>query len=141
MADLDYDLDQLLRNERTITPFIGVGSAARCFPDVPRQGTPLPFVVREEIGGGEQVEHLTGVTDLCQTGMSLWSYGATRKQANELGEAVRERLQRKREIWGSTRIVETGVIGNRDCGVDLPQDGSDTKRYWTRYQFYIWHRK
>lgn len=138
MADFVDSFETWLRSRPRITDLVGENAAARIYPDVPKQGIQLPFVVYDETGG-ESDEHLTGGSGIVRAMLNVWTFGDTRRKANELAEIIKEDLRPFRGMMFGTNVNEVSCSSHRSSGVDLPQDGSDAKRYWTRRVFDIWH--
>ena len=138
MADFVDSLESWFRSRPRITDLVGANNAARIYPDVPKQGMPLPFLVYDE-SGGESIEHLTNGAGLVRGMVNVWAFGETRRKANELAEIVKEELRPYKGAMFGSLVAEVSCAQHRDSGVDLPQDNSDTKRYWTRRVFDIWH--
>lgn len=140
MADFVDSFETWMRSRTRITDLVGTNAATRIYPDVPKQGVSLPFLVYTE-SGGESAEHLGGGAGLCHAVMQVWSFGETRRKANELAEIVKEELRPFRGMMFGTHVSEVSCSQHRDSGVDLPQDNSDAKRYWTRRTFDVWHQE
>lgn len=140
MADFYDEMVTFLKTKATITALVGSGTAARIFPDDLKQGTSLPALTIGEVGG-DQERSLTGPVTPVHAIVEVFAYGATRAAANNLSEAVRVAISGsdQRQNWGSTHVAEVTVSNYRETGIDEPQDGSDSKRYWTRMIYDIWH--
>jgi len=140
MADFCDEFVTHLKTKATVIALVGSGSSARMYPDDLKQGATLPALTYGEIGGDFE-RHLRGPIGLRKAVVEVYAYGATRAAANELAEAVRVAITGtdQRGNYGSTHVAEVTVSYARVTGIDEPQDASDTKRYWTRYVYDIWH--
>ena len=138
MADFVDSFENWLRSRPRITDLVGANTSARIYPDAPKEGIALPFIVYDE-SGGESIEHLAGGAGMCHAVIQVWTFGATRRKANELAEIVKEEIRPYRGMMLGTHVSEVSCSQHRDSGVDLTQDNSDTKRYWTRRTYDIWH--
>lgn len=140
MTDFSTDFENQLRSLSRITDLIGSGNECRLYPDVPRQGITLPFLVYAEVGG-ESEEYLNGngAAGLARAVVHLWAFGATRQSANELSEIARiELLAQQDKRWNSSYITEIRVLSHRYYGVDSPLDRQYAPRYWVRRPYDIW---
>lgn len=144
MADFCTDFETGLKSDSATTALIGSGTAARLYPDEEKQGAALPHAVYAEVGG-ESVGHLRGRGGLCLAVIGVYAYGATRLAANELAETIKVFLCPKdlpsRRTFGNTHISSITCASHRVCGVDRPQDNSDTRKYWTYRVYDIWHQE
>lgn len=140
MADFCDEFVTQLKTKATITALVGSGTSARIYPDDLKQGATLPALTYGEIGGDFE-RHLKGPIGLRKAMVEVYAYGSTRSAANELAEVVRIALTGtdQRTTYGSTHVAEVTVSFARVTGIDEPADSSDSKRYWTRYVYDIWH--
>ncbi len=138
MADFCDDLENWFRSRTRITDLVGEGAACRVFPDALKQGCSLPAIHYNE-AGGDSIEHLGGGAGFARTVLHVYSYGATRRAANQLAEIVKEEMRPYRGMMGSRFVSGVNCSSHRDTGIDQPQDNSDAKRYWTRRIYDVWH--
>jgi hypothetical protein len=121
-----------------ITSLVGTTTSARIFPDIAKQGTASPFIVYEEAQGSESYRDLTATTNKQGTVLHVYCYAVTRSGANALADAVRTGTENYRGTMGTATVNDSRLVGF-DSGVDVSQDGSDQRRYWTRLIFEIVH--
>ncbi len=98
----------------------------RVLPDFAPEGTALPFIVYQAVGG-EPVNYLTGEQpdkQRVRVQVSAWS-GASRIAASELGQQVEEAIRAAANLQPE---VATGRLATYD---------EDTKCRGTRQDFYI----
>lgn len=141
MAFLDAKTGDLITYWKTqsgITSIVGSGSSARIYPELAREPADKPFVVFSSATGGVSPRNLSGGCPVRFAEVNVWAYGATKAAADALAEAVRQATENYRGTMG-TAFVYDAAAGAPDSGVDLPQDASDAKRYWTRIPFTIVH--
>jgi hypothetical protein len=140
MADFADDFVTHLKTKAAITSLVGSGDAARIYPDDLKQGAAMPALVYAEVGG-DHFPYLLGAVNVRHCLMEILAFGSTRSSANNLAETVRTSIAvgNTDATYGTTHVTEVQISAARDYGVDEPQDGSDAKRYWTRYVFDIWH--
>lgn len=140
MADFIDSLQTWFRSRPRITDLVGANAAARIYPDVPKQGMALPFLVYDE-SGGESVEHLTNGAGLVRGMLNVWAFGETRRKANELAEIVKEELRPFKGAMFGANVAEVSCSQYRDSGVEQSLVNADDRRYWTRRVFDIWHQE
>ena len=140
MADIYTELHGYLRGQAAVASAVGSGTAARIFPDVPKQNAALPFIVLVESGGGDSIEHLSGLAGFAQATFHVYAYDSSRAAANSLAEVVRLAgpFQTFAGAMGTRRVQVNGVQ-HRDSGVDTPTDQNDQLRYWTRKTYLLWY--
>ena len=141
MADIYDEFVTYLKTQSGVTDLVGTGTAARIYPDVPRQGATLPFLVLAETVGGQSWETIGGdPSGMAEAVFQVWAFDNDRGDANDLAEAVRLAgpLQGYRGAMGSTKVRVTSPEG-RFAGADLPKDSSDRKRYYCRRNFHLFY--
>ena len=141
MPDFQEELLAYLKSRSAITDLVGVGNAARIYPDRMEQGVEMPYLVIVE-SGGENPEILsgTGGAGLVQSSWQIYSVAKNRKGANDLSEVVRlAPMQGFKGYMGTTFVNEVACPQHRDSDVDDPVEGSSAYRYWTRRVYDIWH--
>jgi len=85
--------------------------------------------------------YLLGRSGLNEATFVATSYGATRAAADALDNAIFDALGGgANQTMGSVKVTDTTPTeGSRDSGVDLPQDGSDARRYWARTGYRLFY--
>lgn len=142
MADFYDELLSYLKSKAAITSLVGSTSSSRIFPDDPKQGAALPFVILDEVGGDQpEILEGTGGPGIVRSVWHVYAMGATRTAANALSEVIRVNMQGYRGLMGLTYVNEVSLSTHRENGVDEPQDSSDAKRYWSRRIYDIWHEQ
>ena len=141
MADFIDEFVTYCKSQSGITALLGTTTACRLYPDGPKQGAALPFAFLEQISGDAPSTLSTSIRGcgVEQEVIDLFAVGATKAAAAALQEAFRLVLQNYRGLMGSTHVKDVLVNGGREQGCDLPQDASDTRRYWCKRTYQIWH--
>lgn len=141
MADFFDELATYLKAQTSITSLIGSGTACRMYPDGAKQGATMPFAFMEQVSG-DSPSTLSTSSRGCGIEMEtidVFAVGSTKSAAAELQEALRLKLQNYRGLMGSTHVRDCTIVGGKEQGVDLPQDGSDARRYWCKRSYQFWH--
>ena len=139
MADFCDNFENVIRSVSAITDRIGENAACKVFPDMQDQRATGKYIVYAE-AGGDSDEHLTASSGIAHTVLQVWSFGDTRREANELAEILRRELKaRNNEYWGTQYVTEVSCSAHRDSGIDPAQDRQSKPKYWTRRTFDIWH--
>lgn len=139
-AELCEELTDWCRSNPALTPYLGTGIDCRVYTDTAKQAAKLPFVVFTEVGV-ESVESLSGPAGLVHVELHVWSFGETRAQANKVDRAFRDAVTPFNDVMGTLKITEFTSLTHRNFGADLPQDGSDQKRYWVQRSYNVWHEE
>ena len=137
MADIAAELTTYLKSRSAITALIGSSTGARVFAERPKQATARPYLVLSQTGGNDDVG-LGGRTGIAMADFDLISVADTRAGADALSTAVHGELTPSNKTMGSTFVTEIRSNLHRDAGDDLPQDASDTPRYWARSNYSMW---
>lgn len=112
--------------------------ADRGYPENLPQGCLLPAFTYEVISDIPQ-HHLGGMSGPRMARLQIDSYAATRKQANELDEAILALFaSTPRGTFGGT-FCNTIQGQERLSGSDQPIDGSDAWRYIAIRDYLIWY--
>jgi len=139
-VDITAALLAYLKTVSAITSLIGSGTAARVYPDDLKQGCDMPAVTLTRVGGSPAM-YLGGRSGLNDATFVVTSYGANRAAADALDNAIFDALGSSgNQTMGSVKVTDTAATdGSRDGGVDLPQDGSDARRYWARTSYRLFY--
>lgn len=93
--------------DEALAPLAG----GRCFPDVAPQGTPVPFITYQAVGG-EPVNFLSGEQpDKANTLMQVNVWAATRLEASALGAQVEAAIRAAKHLQPE---VVTGRVATYD---------------------------
>lgn len=141
MAFLDAKTGDLIAYWKTqsgITSIVGSGTSARIYPELAREPADKPFVVFSAATGGVSPRNLSGGCPMRFAEVNVWTYAGTKAAADTLAEAVRQATENFRGTMGTAFVYDVAASAP-DSGVDLPQDASDSKRYWTRIVYEIVH--
>ena len=138
MAEISADLKSWLTTKSAITSLVGSSTGARIFPERPKQNAALPYLIITQSYGRQQ-NNLGGRVALQECQFEILSVGETRNQADELSTAVHNEMTPSNKTMGSSFVTEIMTELHRDSGDDLPQDGSDRARYWSRsvYRLFV----
>ena len=138
MAEFSTELLAWLKTRSGITSLVGSSTGARIFPERPKQNAALPYLIVTQ-SSGSPVMHLGGRSVMETQQYEVLAVGGTRAAADQLARAVFAELTPSNKQMGTAFVAEivTDLFG--DAGDDLPQDGSDTARYWKRavYRFFV----
>lgn len=130
MTDIGNNLRIYLKTKTSVTDMIGSGVAARIYPDDPKQGAALPYIVYE-VFEGESYQHLEGISGLATARIQVDAYGTTRDQAYTLAENIRlAPLAAYRGQFGDTFCHSEHGRASYDMGHDRPIKGDNKRRYW-----------
>ena len=137
MADITAKLTTYLKSRSAITALIGSSTGARVFAERPKQATARPYLVLSQTGGNT-ITTLNTASGIANASFDLISVADTRAGADALSTAVQGELSADNKTMGATFVTEVVTNLHRDAGDDLPQDGSDSPRYWARSNYTIW---
>jgi len=115
------------------------GSTTPIYPDILRQGSPLPAIVLNLISSAGQ-HHMGGSAGFVRSFVQVDVYAATRLQATSVTELLRKAADGKRGTMGS-ETVSCCHLAARRWLYDLPLDKSDQGRYRLSTDWLIWHRE
>jgi hypothetical protein len=111
--------------------------AQRGYPDVLPKDCLLPAFTYEVISE-QPSHHMGGVSGLRESRIQIDSYADTRKQANELDEAILAAIDMQRGTLGGT-FCNTIQAQERLSGTDAAVDGSDRWRYVTIRDYLVFY--
>lgn len=139
-VDITAALITYLKTLGVVTALTGTGSVARIYPDDLKQGIRDTACTVARIGGGP-VGYLGGRSGLNHATFQIVAYGSTRATADQLDNAIFDTLGSTGNVtMGSVKVTEVNAVDNsRDSGDDLPVDGSDARRYWSRTSYKLFY--
>lgn len=136
LDEVNGDFVKHVRANSSIAALIGgSGTDARIFPEMARQGAPLPYIVYTQSAGSVHKSH-AGRTGDKEWTLHIYCYGATQPAARALANLLEPYLNdiannAEVTIGSGTKIkVCNGEIV--DSGVESSMSSSDIKRFWVR---------
>ena len=147
---IESALYQYLLSKPSIAGLVGIGTAARIFPDLAPKNDPatqgkklaLPYIVYQGISDQPE-HHVKGRAGIVHTIMQIDCYGATRVSARALSAAVRNAMDGARSpVFGSP----SDYVNMRSCFLDIersefqePTDGSEKGVYRVWQDWSMWY--
>lgn len=132
LNELTGDFVKFLRADAAVSGMVGVGTAARIYPEAARQGQPAPFIVYTQAGGNspKNAKELEGCINVT---LHVYAYGDEPNVAQALARAIEDRmLPTLNTAVGDGTVLHVCNGGVVDSGYESATDGSDRKRFWNR---------
>ena len=131
MSDLNAAIYNILDQN------IGVDAVVngRIFPDQLEQNATLPAITYWRVSGISYSTIDGSVSGLARARVTVETYAATRKAANELMELVRVALINARGTYDGTQVRNCLVDTHQQHYTDSPTDGNSEVRYVTAQDF------
>lgn len=133
MPSISSELTTFIKATATVTAIIGAGVACKFYNRAARQRGDLPYVVYM-ISPGSSDQHLLGMSGMTSRRIEIVSYEETEDKAETLDKAIRISLQGKRQLLGSTLVVEHGG-GSPDQGRYEKSVGNGRPEYWQSHGY------
>lgn len=111
----------------------------RIYPNVATQSAVRPYVVYDK-GAGFRHQHMTASSGLVASSFTFDCYGTSAKAAEEIAQAVRDRLESYRGTTLGVQILGTFLVAEID-GFFSPVSSGDVIDHQTRLDFDIWYRE
>lgn len=131
------DIGTSLQNYLTTQSGVKAICAERGYPDILPKDCLLPAFTYEVISEIPS-HHLGGTSGLRQARVQFDCYADSRKQANELDEAILAAIDMVRNTLGGT-FCNTVQAQERISDSDKPEDGSDEWRFRTIRDYLVWY--
>jgi hypothetical protein len=111
--------------------------ADRAWPDVLKQNAAMPAFTYTVVSDVPE-HHLTGMSGISQARVQFDFYADTRKESNDLAEAVRIAIDADRGTLGGEQ-VRTCHLENTFRFPEQPVNGSGNWRYVTTCDYLVWY--
>lgn len=131
LNELTGDFVKYLRTDTAVKALVGENTQARIYPEMARQGQPVPYIVYTQAGGNSE-KNATGLDGCLNLTLHVYAYGDSPNVSHDLAHAVADRMLPTQAIIGDGTKLYVCNGGIVDTGVDSAKDGSDRKRFWTR---------
>jgi hypothetical protein len=134
------DIGQSVRDRLAATPQVTKLTGQNIYADVLEAGPVSPAVV-VVVSASQAHEDLNTSNRVFQTTLDVFAYGRTRREANELGAAIRS-YALAADLRGSVHGMEwreVSLVAGPAEVVDAPREGSDQWRRITHQTFVIWN--
>ena len=113
--------------------------STRMYSDVLPQSVTLPAITYN-LPDTIPNEHLAGIVDMSRARIQIDCYATTRTVANSLADAVRLQLETYRGTVGSQFINNITMPTGESYRFDVPEAGTDRRRYITSQDFFVFYR-
>lgn len=124
---------------KTYLQSLATAAGDQVYYDHPPQSAAVPFVAFTVAPGGQYHDTLDG-SPLAETVYHVYSYGATKPDAENLSDGIRKQLQHFSGDMGATPVDTVYCNSYGDGDTDKPTDGSYAVRYWDRKIYTITHQ-
>lgn len=130
MADIGSAVRAVLAGDANVSATV----STRIYPDRLPQNVTYPAITYEN-NGGYSHEHMTGISGLAETYITVYCWAKTRIEATALAEYVRLALTQYKGTSASVVVcrIHSGVEAT---DVDEPEDDSDLPTYWHEREYH-----